>query len=710
MTDLKWKMPARITRLEELAGNMWWTWHPRARELFRTLDYVLWRVSGHNPVRQLREISPERLDFMSTSTTFLTLYDSVMEEFDSDLSRKDAWFNLNYPDLLTGPVAYFSMEFAIHSSLPIYAGGLGVLAGDICKEASDLGLPMVGVGFMYPQGYFRQRISASNTQEEVYQQIDFDQAPVRPVLAPDGRRLVVRVALGRKTVAVFVWKVRVGRVDVYLLDSNVDENSAHERQLTARLYVADQEIRLQQEIILGMGGVRAIRALGIKPAIWHANEGHTAFMTLERIREVVEDGMPFQDAVGVVRSTTVFTTHTPVPAGHDVFSTEVVSKYFDKYCDSLGIGRHDCLRLGQVGSSDGHFNMSALGLRMAQQSYAVSRLHGSVARKMWQVMWPDLEEDSVPISSITNGVHFPTWVAPEMREFYERHLGKDFLDGHDSPALWERVAELPDEDLWRVRRLLRHKLINTIDEFAQKAWATGDVQPQQLAGIGALLHPDLLTIGFARRFAEYKRPTLIFHDIERLKRIIKDPFRPVQIIFAGKSHPADLASKYLVQQVFCLALDRDFHGRVAFLQDYDLHMARYLVHGVDVWLNNPRRLNEACGTSGMKAALNGVLNFSVRDGWWDEAYNGGNGWAIGDVVKPASPDEEDLADADSLYRILEKDIVPLFYTRDRNGVPRGWVRMVKESIRSVTPIFCTRRMMKQYTEQSLGAVAGMQSR
>lgn len=709
MTDLQWKTPARINRIEELAGNMWWTWHPCARDLFRTLDYVLWRVTGHNPVRQLREISPERLELVSVDQEFLSMYDSVMAKFDTDLSRKDTWFDLNYPRLLSGPVAYFSMEFAIHNSLPIYAGGLGVLAGDICKEASDLGLPMAGVGFMYPQGYFRQRISPSNTQDEIYQQIDFEQAPVRPVLAPDGRRLIVRLALGRKSVSVFVWKVRVGRVDIYLLDSNVDENSPHERQLTARLYVADQEIRLQQEIILGMGGVRALRALGIKPAVWHANEGHTAFLTLERVRELVEDGMPFNEAVGLVRSTTVFTTHTPVPAGHDVFSTDVVTKYFDRYCDSLGINREDCLRLGQIGSSDGHFNMSALGLRMAEQSYAVSRLHGSVARKMWHVMWPDLEEESVPISSITNGVHLPTWIAPEMREFYERHLGKDFLDRHDSPAFWDKIAEIPDEDLWRVRRILRHKLINAIVELAQRAWATGEVQPEQLVGIGALLHPDVLTIGFARRFAEYKRPTLIFHDIDRLKRIVKETFRPVQIIFAGKSHPADLPSKYLVQQVFSLALDREFHGRVAFLQDYDLHMARYLVHGVDVWLNNPRRLNEACGTSGMKAALNGVLNFSVRDGWWDEAYNGSNGWAIGDVVKPPSPEEEDVSDADSLYRILEKDIVRLFYTRDRNGLPRAWVRMVKESIRSVTPHFCSRRMMKQYTEQSLGVVARMQS-
>ncbi len=705
MTGMQWKIPARIGRLDELAANLWWSWHPQGRGLFRQVDYVLWRMSGHNPVRQLREVGPEKLERLAADDGFLSMYDAAIAEFDTDTNRQDTWFNLNYPGLLTGPVAYFSMEFAFHTSLPIYAGGLGVLAGDICKEASDLGLPLVGLGFMYPQGYFRQHISASNMQEEIYHQIDFDQAPVSPVLTPDGQRVIVRVALGKKSVSVFVWRVRVGRVDIYLLDSNVEDNSPHERQLTARLYVADQEIRLQQEIILGMGGVRVLRALGIGPSVWHANEGHTAFMTLERLRELVEDGMPFSEALSAVSATTVFTTHTPVPAGHDVFSLDIVTKYFERYCEDLGITRQDCLRLGQVGSGDGHFNMSALGLRMAEQRYAVSRLHRSVTKKMWNAMWPDLQEESVPISSITNGVHFSTWIAPEMREFYERHLGNSLLDQLDSPELWDRMPDLPDEELWRVRRILRHKLVGAILELAQRAWASGEVQPQQLVAIGALLHPDVLTVGFARRFAEYKRPTLIFYDIERLKHIIKDTFRPVQIVFAGKSHPADFPSKYLVQKVFSLALDREFHGRVAFVQDYDLHMAHYLVQGVDVWLNTPRRLNEACGTSGMKAALNGVLNFSVRDGWWDEAYNGSNGWAIGDVVRPPSPEEEDRMDADSLYRVLEKDIVPLFYSRDRSGVPRGWLRIMKESIRTITPHFCARRMVKQYIEQSLGTAA-----
>jgi starch phosphorylase len=701
--SLGWRIPERIGRLEELAHNLWWSWHVDGGELFRNVNYVLWRIGGHNPVKQLRETSPERLQQLASDSQFLALYDSVMAKFDAEVSAEKTWFGANYPDLLKGPVAYFSMELAIHSSLPIYAGGLGILAGDMCKEASDIGLPFVAVGFMYPQGYFRQHITAAGTQEEHYHQLDFDEAPIRPMLAGDGRRILVKVPLGKRSVSLAVWRVKVGRVDVYLLDTNVSENAPQERQLSARLYVADPEIRLQQEIVLGMGGVRVLRALGIQPAIWHSNEGHTAFMTLERLREEVEEGRSFEEAARRVRSSTIFTTHTPVPAGQDVFPAELVERYLSDYCSSLEVSRKECLRLGQLEGSDGRlFNMAALALRMSEQRYGVSRIHGAVARKMWHVLWPEVEEDSVPIAYITNGIHTPSWVAFEMRELYDKYLGADWLERHDDPSLWEGVAKIPDRELWDARRVLRHELVNGVLELAQKAWATNDVEPHQLVGIGALLHPEVLTVGFVRRFADYKRPTLIFRDLERLKRIVRDPFRPVQIVFAGKSHPADFASKELVSRVFSLAMDRDFMGRIAFLEDYDMHMARYLAHGVDVWLNTPRRLNEACGTSGMKAVLNGVLHLSVRDGWWDEGYNGANGWAIGDVVKPPANEEEDRTDAESIYRILERDVVPLFYMRDREGVPHGWMRMVKESIRTLSPRFCTRRMMKEYIECSLG--------
>ncbi len=701
---LRWKMPERIDRLGELAHNLWWTWQPDAREIFREVDYVRWRVD-HNPVRQLREVSPDRLQQLAADQAFVALYDSVMARFDAAVRSSRTWFGDRHPGMLDGPVAYFSMEFAFHNSLPIYAGGLGILAGDTCKEASDLGIPMVGVGFMYPQGYFRQHITAEGTQEERYRQLDFDEAPIEPVRVAGGQKMLVGVPLGKRTVYVGVWRVRVGGVDVYLLDTNEPENTPRHRHLSARLYVADQESRLQQEIVLGMGGVRVLRALGIRPAVWHANEGHTAFMTLERVREEVQAGLTFAEAVRKVRSSTIFTTHTPVPAGQDIFPLDLVERYLADYCTSLQVDRKECLGLGLLGGQDmGLFTMGALAMRLSEQRYGVSRVHGEVARRMWQVLWPDREVDDVPVSHITNGIHTPSWVASEMREVYARYLGEDWLERHDDPALWEKVDDIPDDELWNARRVLKHKLIGGVGELAQRAWAGKDVEPHQLVGIGALLHPDVLTIGFVRRFAEYKRPTLVFRDIERLKKLVRDPFRPIQIVFAGKSHPADFASKELVSRVFSQALDRDFMGRIAFIEDYDMHMARYLTQGVDVWLNTPRRLNEACGTSGMKAVLNGVIHMSVRDGWWDEAYNGANGWAIGEVMKPPTNEEEDWMDAEAVYRELGRDVISLFYMRDRKGVPHGWMRMVKESIKTLAPRFSARRMMKEYIECSLGPV------
>jgi starch phosphorylase len=497
-----------------------------------------------------------------------------------------------------------------------------------------------------------------------------------------------------------VWQVRVGRTTVYLLDTNVDENGPQDRQLSARLYIGDRELRIEQEIILGIGGVRVLRALGIVPAIWHANEGHTAFMMLERVREEMQKGMTFVEAAGKVAATTVFTTHTPIPAGQDVFPVQLMERYFHSYWDSLGIDRETFLKLGQQdGVADQAFGMSALALRMAERRNAVSQLHGKVSRKMWRGLWPEVEEDKVPISHVTNGIHVPTWVAPEMGSLYEKYLGQDWVKRHDDTKLWQRVLDIPNDELWTVRKVLKRKLIGAILERAQNQWAEGNVAAQQVLATGALLDPEPLTIGFVRRFTEYKRPALIFQDIERLKRIVNDRLRPVHIIFAGKSHPNDFASKYLLRQVYALASDREFKGRIAFVEDYDMHMARYLVHGVDVWLNTPRRLQEACGTSGMKASLNGVLHLSIRDGWWHEGYNGTNGWAIGNDLHPPDSEDENKADVESLYRLLEEEIIPLYYDWDRNGVPQGWIRRVKEAMRSVVPIFCTRRMLKEYTKR-----------
>jgi starch phosphorylase len=694
------KIPERISRLSELSNSLWWSWHPVGRTVFRTLDYTLWRQSGHNPVQELYTINKEKLEAAASDPAFLSLYDAAVSAFDKEKKDHESWYAANHAGAFTEPIAYFSMEFAIHSSLPIYAGGLGVLAGDLCKEASDLGIPMVAVGFMYPQGYFCQRISADGWQEEEYQQLDFSKTPVRPILSSTGQKCLAEVKMKNNTLHIGAWLVDLGRVSLYLLDTSLEENEPQERQLSSRLYTADREHRLQQEILLGIGGVRVLRTLGIQPSVWHANEGHTAFMMVERIRERVAGGSTFTEALESVQKTSVFTTHTPVPAGHDVFATDLVAQYFDDYWPSLDIDRDTFLDLGRTGGNeDNSFNMTVLSLKTSGHRNAVSRLHGKVTRRMWCGLWLDCTEDEVPIIHVTNGIHVPTWVALENRRLYEKYLGQDWMERHDDADLWKQVENIPDEELWRAHLLLKRKLFHIILERAQMRWAKGEASPQQILAMGSLLDHDALTVGFVRRFAQYKRPSLLFRDIERLKRMVNNEWRPVQIIFAGKSHPADTASKILLQKVHTMARDRQFEGRIAFLEDYDMRLSRYLVQGVDVWLNTPRRLQEASGTSGMKAVLNGVLHLSVPDGWWHEAYNDNNGWAIGDDTIKASTDEEDESDAEALYSLLENAVVPLYYTRDRRGIPQEWVAMVKKSISTIVPVYSARRMLKEYCER-----------
>ncbi|MFH0942018.1 MAG: alpha-glucan family phosphorylase [Chloroflexota bacterium] len=689
------ELPKRISRLAELAGNLWWSWHHNARELFCSLDNPLWQLTGQNPVKQLNDIDPFKLQAAAKDPVFLSLYDAVMASFDADVSVRDTWYATNYPELLHGPIAYFSAEFALHGSLPIYAGGLGILAGDTCKEACDLGLPFVGLGFMYPQGYFRQHISADGWQEETYQQLDFHDAPIHPIPWPDGQSPLLSISLAGRTVYFSAWQVLLGRIKLYLIDTNLDENTPRDRLLSARLYTADREHRLQQEILLGIGGVRLLRALGISPSVWHANEGHTAFMVLERAREGVVRGASFTEAAGRIRANTVFTTHTPVPAGHDVFSSPLMDKYFGDYWGSLGLNRDAFLALGRADISGAdNFNMTALALKMSGHRSGVSRLHGEVTRRMWHNLWPEVKEDKVPISHVTNGVHVPTWLAPELHRLLERYMGQDLLRRHDDPEAGKVIDKIPDEDFWAVRQNLKRKLVHIIDRRAQGLWASPGVTAEQVVAAGSLFDSNALTIGFVRRFAEYKRPALVFYDVERLKRILTDQGRPVQIIFGSKSHPSDLASKHLLQQVYNLSKDREFQGRIAFIEDYDMRCARYLVQGVDLWLNNPRRLQEGSGTSGMEAAVNGIPHLSVLDGWWLEGFNGKNGWAIGE--KEVRPEAEDSADAASLYQLLEEEIVPLFYDRDRQGVPHGWIKVAKNAVRSVMPAFSARRMLKEY--------------
>ncbi len=695
-------IPERLRRLPELATDLWWTWNPQAREVFRKLDYALWRQTAHNPVLMLRLISQEMLTLAAQDERFLTVYDAAIEALDDARSARDTWWQHRYPDA-QGSIAYFSAEFALHQSLPIYAGGLGVLAGDHCKEASDLGIPLVGVGFMYPQGYFHQSVSPEGWQQESYERLSWANAPIEPAIAADGKPCIIAVPLGNRSVLVSVWRVRLGRVTLYLLDTDLEENAPWDRELSARLYGGDRETRVQQEIILGIGGVRALKAMGTTPAAWHLNEGHAAFVVLQRIRDLLERGDSFDSALEEVRRTTIFTTHTPVPAGHDAFPFSLVETHLANAWGSLGAYRDAFMALGHYDNGSGPlFNMTALALRTAGATNAVSQLHGKVTREMWGPIWPGLPEDQRPVRAITNGTHVPTWLSAEITRLFDDHLDPGWRDRHDDPALWARVLEISDEELWVARQALRNYLFAFIRERARQRWKEERVSAARVVAAGTLLDPNALTIGFARRFTGYKRPELIFRNPERLLAILNASRRPVQIVFAGKAHPADETGKHHLQQVYRRAIDPMFGGRIAFVDDYDLHVAHFLVQGCDVWLNNPRKPLEASGTSGMKASINGVPHLSIGDGWWAEGYTAQNGWLIEGPPGSADPDAVDAADAEALYQLLEREIVPVFYDRDSQGIPRRWLSIVRQAIVTVTPRFSARRMVKQYANEMYG--------
>jgi len=693
------ELPERVGRLNELAYDLWWSWNHQARAVFRRLDYPLWRRTAHNPVRMLREIRPEILARAVANPAFVNLYSATIVALDNARAASDTWWQQRYRDLSSRPIAYFSAEFAFHQSLPIYAGGLGVLAGDHLKEASDLGLPLVAVGFMYPQGYFHQKVSAEGWQEEAYEQLDWTEAPIQLAETPEGKPCIIAVPLGTRSVLVQVWRVQLGRVQLFLLDTGLEENVPWDRDLSARLYGGDRETRIQQEIILGIGGVRALGALGHDPGTWHLNEGHAAFVVLQRIRELIEGGQTFAEALAEVRRTTVFTTHTPVAAGHDAFPFQLVETHLAGAWGTLGEHRDAFLALGQHDSGSGPmFNMTALAVRAAANINGVSQLHGEVTRAMWAPLWPDRAAADKDIKVVTNGVHLATWLSAEMARLLERYLGADWWEREDDPEFWQSVGDIPDEEVWAVRQALRGYLFAFVRERARRRWVDEQVSAARVVAAGTLLDPSALTIGFARRFTGYKRPELVFRDPERLARILNARRRPVQIVFAGKSHPADDQGKRHLQRVYQRAVDPAFGGRVAFVDDYDLHVAHYLVQGCDVWLNNPRKPMEASGTSGMKASVNGVPHLSIGDGWWAEGYTGANGWLIdgGPATNDAEADERD---AEALYRLLEEQVVPTFYDRDDRGLPRRWIAIVKEAIRTVTPRFCARRMLKEYAER-----------
>jgi glycogen phosphorylase len=678
------ELPARIGRLAEFVYNLWWSWNGDARALIKAINPLRWEDTDHNAVNVLRETGRDRLNHCASDTEFLRLYDSVMARF-------DAYMNSSGPSTPEGgcQLAYMCAEFAVHGSLPIYSGGLGVLAGDTCKEASDLGLPFVAIGSLYPEGYFRQVIDADGQQEAVYERFSTTDAPILQVLDDQGNRLVVPVRVGNRDVKVAVWKIQAGRVPIYLMDTDIAENDPWDRDLSARLYGGDLQVRLRQEIILGMGGVKVLRALGCHPSVFHLNEGHAAFAGLQLIREYMYAGKSFDEAVQMASTSIVFTTHTPVKAGHDEFPFYMMEDYFRWYWEELGISREEFLQLGQTPEGQS-FSMTILALGVAGAANSVSQRHGEVSREMWHFLWPDREVAEVPIISITNGVHLPTWLAARFQDLYRRHWGEDWVHHHDVIELWDRILEIPDEEIWRLHLRSKQKLFDFVRERTRKRLMQGMMPAGQAIGLGALLSPSALTFGFARRFATYKRATLILSNVERLKRILNNPGAPVQFVFSGKAHPADEPGKFFLQQVFKACTSPELAGRIAFIEDYDTHVAHYLVQGVDVWLNNPQPPKEASGTSGQKAAMNGVPNCSVLDGWWYEGYHEGNGWAID------GNDPGDDRAADQLYDLMEKEIVPAYYDRDEDDIPRSWLRYMKNSIRSAAAPYSARRMLRQY--------------
>jgi starch phosphorylase len=689
-------------RLPELARNLWWSWQPEGRALFERLADLTGAPDGPralNPLRILASIDGAQAQEILRDDDFMERLGHLLEAFDRAMAPKAGWFPSHTPRHADLPVGYFSAEFGVHQTLPVYSGGLGVLAGDIVKEASDLGLPFVGVGFMYPQGYFKQHIAPDGRQEESYQRLERDVAPAEAVRDREGRPLILTLQLPGHLLHVQVSRVEVGRVTLYLMDTDLDQNSPWERELTARLYGGDQETRLLQEILLGIGGVRLLRALGVRPGVWHANEGHAAFMMVERVREKVEGGMPFAQAVEAVRTASVFTTHTPVPAGHDAFPFGLVEKYLAAYWPTLGLDRDRFLALGAHQEPWGQaFNMSVLAFRLCGRHSAVSRRHAEVSRTMWGSLWPDRPSEETPIVAVTNGVHVPSWIAPEIDALFQRHLGSDWVERHDDPALWSRVDAIPDAELWETHLSLKRRLHRFLLMRSRRRLLDGRSAPPQVLAAGALFDPETLTLGFARRFATYKRASLLFRDAGRLKALVCDPRRPVQIVFAGKAHPADEPGKHMLQEVYRAAEDRGFGGRIAFVDDYGLHAAQHLVQGVDVWLNTPRPPLEASGTSGQKAALNGVPSFSVLDGWWAEGFDGRNGWKIGSADAEPSGDERDAADAADLYRVLENEVIPAYYERDPDGLPQRWLPIMRAALKTLIPRFSARRMVKEYID------------
>jgi starch phosphorylase len=699
-------LPERLQGLQKVAYNLWWCWNYDAVSLFRRIDEQLFEQVEHSPVRLLAKVSQERLEQLTHEDGFLAHLDRVVEALERYLAAP-TWFSETF--IKKGDdahavrdhyrIAYFSAEFGISESIPVYSGGLGLLAGDHMKSASDLGLPLTGVGLMYREGYFRQYLNVDGWQQERYLENDFFNLPLITETKADGSPLLVSVPMPGREVWIRVWRIQIGRVPLRLLDTNIPQNNAEDRQITARLYGGDHDMRVRQEMVLGIGGIRALRALGKVPVVCHMNEGHSAFCGLERIRLMMEENhLDFAAAREAVMAGMTFTTHTPVPAGNDIFAPQLIQNYFAGYQPALRISWDELLGLGRQNPRDPNepFCMTVLAIRLSNVSNGVSELHGSVSRKMWRSIWPELPEAEIPITSITNGVHTQTWLSGEMRQLYDRYIGIQWDQRPTDHSVWKRVENIPNAELWRTHERRRERLVVFARQRLRSQLQRRGAPPAEIARAEEVLDPEALTIGFARRFATYKRGTLIFRNLERLAAIIDNKERPVQFVFAGKAHPRDHGGKELIAEITHICRRAECRRRLVFIEDYDINVARFLVQGVDVWLNNPRRPLEASGTSGMKVSVNGGINLSVLDGWWVEGYSGDNGWAIGAGEEYTDLTYQDDIESRAIYDLLEQEIVPLFYTRSSDGLPRGWIKMMKQSISTVCSVFNTNRMVEEY--------------
>ena len=679
-----------------LARNLWWSWHPEVIKLFSDIDPIRWRKLDHSPIALLSTFTPEELETRALELVLQSRINQAYRRLKEYMSERPLWSRTYTGVLGSKPVAYFSLEFGIHESVPIYSGGLGVLSGDHVKSASGLGVPMVAVGLFYDQGYFKQHLDADGFQQEEYIDTKVENLPMEPALGPDGEPVTVEIHTRSGPLRAKVWLIRVGRVPLYLLDSDVDGNSVEDRELTSRLYGGDNRIRVRQELLAGVGGVRALKALGITPGAYHLNEGHLGFATLEVVRECMhDDGLSYDEARRKVAQHTAFTTHTPVPAGHDRFSGELVEEHLGPLRDELGISYDELMALGRVEPNDQHesFCMTVLGLKMSRRANAVSSLHGYVSRRMWADLWPGRTEEQIPIGHITNGVHIPSWLAWQMHQLYDRHFLPDWIGRMGEAEVWQGIHDVDPGELWETHHALKNLLLAFTRRRIARQCRRREESDEAVRAAQNLLDPDVLTIGFGRRFATYKRADLILRDLDRIAPLLNDPDRPVQIIFSGKAHPADEPGKQLIRKIANLRHDPRFAGRIAFVEDYDINVGRHLIQGVDVWLNNPRRPLEASGTSGQKAVLNGALNLSVLDGWWAEAYDGVNGFGIGKGTRHVDDAIADDRDAEHLFRVLADEVIPLYYDRDVDGLPQAWIQRMMNSISSLAWRFSADRMV-----------------